>query len=263
MRDEQWIALAKFLHKLDLALGIGGTLLPPWNIFWWTLGTVFAGPFVFYRWWDGDIAGAMNLLQAIFFLPGTVLVLLIAALPETLVNRRAEAILKRLHAEQEKKNEEHAKEVIQATEWIMERLASAGIADAVPLVTPAFNWVNILFSVNPQQIEAYRETYAEAVKRFPALTPGEICGHANPLAPLDKDWADKHGIKEYAHEALPACPECGITTKKTLVFGDVQKPETAVVSASDDLMAMLSGLPAGLCDACRYKHFEPADPDDQ
>lgn len=61
-----------------------------------------------------------------------------------------------------------------------------------------------------EQIAAYQDVYAAAIRKFWWLTPAQVCGGAIPPKPLNREWASRIGITEYfAEELFVPCVECG------------------------------------------------------
>lgn len=117
----------------------------------------------------------------------------------------------------------------------------------------------ITAEVAPEQWSAYRGVYAEAIRRFTALSPKDICHNAEPLEPLNEEWARSIGINEYAapHVSL-SCIECGKVQQFGWRWGDVaaHRPE-----GSDRLLTIneYDGssrkiVHAYLCEECGMKY---------
>lgn len=63
--------------------------------------------------------------------------------------------------------------------------------------------------VNLENVEAYREIYARAIKKFSwRWTPQKLCGSAFPQWPLNREWAQQNGVKEYFAEHFMPCINC-------------------------------------------------------
>jgi len=64
-------------------------------------------------------------------------------------------------------------------------------------------------NLEPKDVEAYREVYASAIKKFGwRFTPRELCGGAYPQWPLNREWAVSIGIDEYFAEHFIPCIYC-------------------------------------------------------
>ena len=73
-----------------------------------------------------------------------------------------------------------------------------------------YNHCEVCAELKPDQITAYQDVYAAAIKKFSWLTPAQICGSAVPPEPLNREWASRVGITEYfAEELFAPCVECG------------------------------------------------------
>lgn len=102
--------------------------------------------------------------------------------------------------------------------WIADELRKEGIAlrqikDDPPYYAD-YNWLHgaceVVAEVAPEKAEAYRETYARAVRKFRwRWTPRSLCGSAFPQWPLDREWAICAGIDEYFSEHFIFCINCG------------------------------------------------------
>jgi len=176
---------------------------PPWNIFWWLVGLIV------YHAGGGrkNDASGDGALGIVVFAPVT-----LPALPFMWAKEKLDlrAMLKK------------ERRTRKAAEWITERLRQWGIevteADADSL------GMKLRVEVRPEQVPAYQETMAEAIKLFPDVLPEAIHGWAvTPLEHLDSDWARRYGLQEYAEEIFTGpCADCSVNESLGWRFGRLE-----------------------------------------
>jgi len=179
-------------------LFIAAFVIPPWNIFWWTVGAVY------YAWsggrkWDTSGDGALGIVLAA---PVT-----LPALPFMLLRERLEARkLKKLEARHQR-----------AAEWIAAHLRRQGVA--VSSANGHSFGIDLKAEVPPDKIAAYQHIFAAAIRLFPDVLPAGISWRVSPLAPLDRAWAERQGFAAYAEEITVVCVDCGGKESFGFAFG--------------------------------------------
>lgn len=231
-------------------------LLLPWSLAWWLGGAVFwlikaripafsQGRMIFSGWrvYFLLVASSPFMLPLLIYcrlwrLPAT-------AAECAWMTARAMDILRQ------------DKPAWRAARWIARRLKRQGII--VLQLGVSYGRVRVRAQVGRQQFDAYRRAYAEAVRRFAdRLGQAQICSQAEPLAPLDKQWAEFHGFRGYAAEtSIDFCALCGQSKSEYSWLGgsawDEGSFEADGPAADDDQFIYV-------CPACLGRHgHQPGD----
>lgn len=176
----------KWVGKLAFSLAM---IVPPWNIFWWMIGLFHYYLFGVYKKDERGYIWYYGVIYAPIYWP-------------------IEFYVIYLRKKEQKRNKLKEKQMHEVLSWIVSKFSCEGIS----IVDSGlfFDRCAIVAEPAPDQIEAYGNIYAEAIRHFPSITPEEICRNASPHEPLDKEWAEKFGFSEYfAKNFFAQCVDCG------------------------------------------------------
>ncbi|MBI2035654.1 MAG: hypothetical protein HYT12_03145 [Candidatus Liptonbacteria bacterium] len=106
------------------------------------------------------------------------------------------------------------------SEKIADEMRRAGIKVREVGYSPSDQSCQVVAQILPEQIIAYQNAYAWAVKKLKRYTPAEVCKGARPQEPLNRDWAIKNGMSEYfTHRYIP-CINCDYQFDMNWHWGD-------------------------------------------
>lgn len=194
--------------KVGELLLTAGLFIPPWNIFWWSVGLYHYILTIknmrpedreyLSRQKNGEVLDDFGLPDPIFLLKYAPIIY-----PVDIFGHFVNGPLDR------RKREKKEKAVCEAQKRILEELTSKGI-EAIPL-DEGSDFVSVSAQLASEQLGDYRDVYARALAEFShILTPSDICKFALPIEPLNKEWAQKCGSSEYASQPVcPLCVDCG------------------------------------------------------
>lgn len=241
--------MKRLVPALKTVVVIAAMLLPPWNIFWWSIGLVMLA----IAWISAKLlvpeengrtevmaAACYVALFAPLVLPKAICVA-VAGGPKLLREHRA------------RKHRQTAARLLQ------ERLAAREFR-CETIDTP--RGAVIVTQLDDARREEFGDVYAEVINSFGrSKTPHVICDRDQPSPCFDRAWAEKHGFDDHV-EDLPYehCPECGVQTMKP--FPEFAKAHTertgrksrkrqvTVVTKQEEKMDLL----VSLCDDCLVLH---------
>jgi hypothetical protein len=188
---------APMRERLVNWLIMAALFLPPWNVVWWMVGAIYL--------WRGDRQWdtlSLTKFEALLFAPVHLPVYLGLRFKEWRWARRPEK-RKELYC--------HVAELIADQLLARDIVVDMASSDEFGIILHA--------KVPSDKIEAYREVFAAAVRRFPRVMPAGISYTVDPLAPLDKVWAKQHRVAAWAEEIVATCVDCGESESCGIVFG--------------------------------------------
>lgn len=221
--------------KAKNILAWAAMIVPPWNIFWWMVGTG-----VYYARGgkkndpDGDDAWVMVRLAPIY-------------MPVILL----QMIREKRDLQEYERQENRTKE---ARQWVLARLKEKGLNAKAGWC----NYAEVEGPLSHDETAKFQLIFVDAIQKFPDVPMVEICAWAKPLGLLDKHWAIRFCMEEYhAPQWTAPCFGCGRREMHTWRWGD-DSPRAPLVENYEFILKPefkeKFSKPGWFCKKCKPKY---------